>query len=93
MIRRWVKNAQAIECKRKCVRYDFGDYEGWLDGDTWRCWQILSTKQSGDEIIQILKEMPDDFCPFKAYYVETLHIEGTLDEIQTPLWSSTTRLP
>jgi len=83
---------------RVLVRYDFGTHEGWLifspgkDGflteQIWKCWQILSTEQVGDEVIQELLEMPEDFCCMKAYSVETLPLSEGPD-IRIPGWKIT----
>ena len=87
MIRTWVKTDTILRSPRKCLRYDFGDYEGWLDGDNWICWRILSTVQEGTSVIQKLEKMPTDFCPFKAYSIETVLIEGGLEAPQMETWT------
>ena len=87
MIRKWTKSDAKPMTTRPCIRYDFGEYEGWLDGDQWVCWRILSTVQEGDSIIQTLDKMPTDYCPFVAYSIETLEIGGSLDRPQITGWS------
>ena len=82
MRRTWSKAAASETFKKVLVRYDFGTHEGWLtfspgtDGflteQAWKCWQILSTVRIGEEVVQELLEMPEDFCCMKAYSVETL---------------------
>jgi hypothetical protein len=82
MRRTWSKVKAQENFNKVLVRYDFGTHEGWLtfskgeDGylteRSWKCWQILSTTQVGDEVVQELLEMPEDFCCMKAYSVETL---------------------
>jgi hypothetical protein len=86
MIRTWTKTDVFLQSPRKCLRYDFGDYEGWLDGDQWLCYRILSTSKDGPSIIQNLEKMPADFCPFKAYSTEVVEIEGPLDAFQLAGW-------
>ena len=86
MIRTWVKTDTILSSPRNCIRYDFGDYEGWLDGDNWICWRVISTIKENSKIIQTLEKMPVDFCPFKAYSIETISIEGPLDKIQVAGW-------
>lgn len=87
MIRIWVKTDTTLQSPRDCLRYDFGDYEGWLDGDQWICWRILSTTQTSAGIVQTLERMPTDFCPFEAYSVETVQIEGGLDAPKIAGWA------
>jgi hypothetical protein len=76
MIRTWVKADTALRSPRDCIRYDFGDYEGWLDGDQWICWRILSTVQENMKVIQTLEKMP-----------ETVQVEGPLDRVQVAGWA------
>ena len=91
MIRRWTKIDRILTNPRECLRYDFGDYEGWLDKGEWICWRICSTVKEEDNIIQTLEKMPSDFCPFKAYSIETVMIEGGLEAPQMATWSTVTR--
>ena len=82
MRRTWSKTAAPETFKRVLVRYDFGTHEGWLTFSpgtegfltecSWKCWKILSTTQIGEEVVQELLEMPEDFCCMKAYSIETL---------------------
>ena len=92
MRRTWTPTETTLSSPRPVLRYDFGDYEGWLDGDTWICWHILSTVQEGTSVIQKLEKMPTDFCPFQAYSIETVLIEGSLEVPQMAQWSTASTL-
>ena len=73
MIRRVWNPSSRLAADRKVVRYDFGDYEGWLEDGGWKCWRIISTEKVGESIQQTLLEMPVDYCPFKAYGIEEVN--------------------
>jgi len=88
MRRTWTPAEKTLDSPRPVTRYDFGDYEGWLDGDNWICWRILSTVQEGTSVIQNLEKMPTDFCPFQAYSIETILIGGSLEAPQMVTWST-----
>lgn len=90
MRRTWTPTETTLSNPRPVLRYDFGDYEGWLDGDVWRCWRILSTTRINESIIQEVEEMPIDFTPFRAYSIEVMQLTGTIDALHIPGWSIST---
>jgi hypothetical protein len=87
MIRRvWTKTDSAASTEQELFRYDFGEYEGWLIGDKWQSWKIVSVTKDGDNIVQELVEMPGDFCAFKAYSVEKIPIGYSGKDIHMDGW-------
>ena len=88
MIRRiWSKTDAVIDYTKKLRRYDFGDYEGWLVGDSWQCWRIISTSKVDNEIVQELMEMPADFSAFKVYSIDEMPFESSGAASFIPGWS------
>ena len=65
---------------------------GFLYGDTWRCWHIQDRTKADGTITEVLKEMPQDWVPFRVYSQEdhavTLVKEDSQQlELQIPGWS------
>ena len=87
MIRRIWTKTDTNNTGRTFLRYDFGDFEGWLDGDLWKCWRIISTESVGETVVQVLQPMPEDYCPFKTYSIEHVRLEEGPNRLQMDGWS------
>jgi len=46
--------------------YDGGEYVGYLFGDEWKSYRVLSRKRVGEEVHEELELMPQDWVPFEV---------------------------
>lgn len=77
------------ETKKTIELYDFGTICGTLYENDWSSWEIISrTIDNSGCIIEILKEMPQDYVPFQILHKESYPLyEISKNQILIPLWT------
>ena len=77
------------ETKETIELYDFGTICGALYENEWSSWEVISrTKDNSGCIIEILKEMPQDYVPFQILHKELYPLyEFSKDRMLIPLWT------
>ena len=81
---------------------DAGEYTGWLDGENWNCYRVVSREGVGEitqteprvSVREQLQEMPQDWVPFQILWEEELPVleirrgaQGQLERLRIPGWA------
>ena len=67
--------------------YDSGIVCGELFNDSWLSWEILERKKEDGKIIEILRELSQDYVPFEVLHTETHEaVEDSSGNIYIPGW-------
>ena len=88
--RTWIPSEDIKKDTKETIElYDFGTICGALYENEWSSWEIISrTKDNSGCIIEILKEMPQDYVPFQILHKEMYPLyEFSKDRILIPLWT------
>jgi hypothetical protein len=61
--RSWTPTNESIKFDKELFIYDGGDYIGFLLEDEWKCWRVLGRQRVGEDMVETMEEMPEDWVP------------------------------
>jgi hypothetical protein len=58
--------------------YDGGNYIGFLLEHEWKCWRVMGRERVGEDVVETMEEMPEDWVPPNVVSSEVYKCTGSI---------------
>jgi len=87
----WTPTNAPIKFDKELFIYDGGGYIGFLLGSDWKCWRVLRRERVGEDVVETVEEMPEDWVPPNVVSSEVYKCAGSFESglLQITGWTIT----
>jgi hypothetical protein len=76
----WTPTNAPSKFDKELIIYDGGVYIGFLLDSDWKCWRLLRRERVGEDIVETMEEMPEDWVPPNIVSSEVYKCAGSFSE-------------
>jgi len=74
----WTPTNESMKFDKELFIYDGGNYIGFLLEHEWKCWRVMGRERVGEDVVETMEEMPEDWVPPNVVSSEVYKCTGSI---------------